>query len=93
MGWNIDIRSATPIAVEDVRDIVANLPPWLSRFGNPEQDWGWSCGVDVLKPKGCELGLHGAYAMSGKLAKPAARHFKKALKKHGYKMLKTRYSW
>jgi len=93
MGWNIYVRAETPIAVEDVRDIVANLPPRLSHFGNSEQEWGWSCGVDVLMPKGRTVGLRGSYAVSGKLAKPAARYFKQALREHGYKMLKTRYSW
>ena len=65
MSWSIDLKADRNIPVRSVKTALRALgemgaePP---RRGRPaaEQEWGWSCTVDVSRPRGRMLPLSGA---------------------------------
>jgi hypothetical protein len=95
MSWMITIRTDKNIQEKDIDVIVSTLPKELSSLlgENSKQTWGWSCGVDIDNPKGNELPIGGA-SFSAHLSEPTVDYLKKALKKIGYKKVRsTKISW
>lgn len=84
MGWLINIKSDREISEEEIDAIVDELPhELLGQFGPSKQRWGWSLAVDA-RIGGNALTLSGSYAMSGRMAEPAADAFASRLKRLGH---------
>lgn len=87
MGWSIRIKTDKPVTDDIVRDCIAEMPESMQKFG--EQEWGWSCSVDVQKPSRCSKSLgwyiSGAY-WSWDEGAPFAALLKALLEKRGYKV-------
>jgi hypothetical protein len=88
MGWGITLTSIDkPINPEDVESSIKEMPKqWRSWHGMETMcdDTMWHCEVDVFRPKGMELYLHGAYSISGLIAEPFAKMMALLLEKRGY---------
>jgi hypothetical protein len=61
MGWSLEIKADTLLTMGMVRKALVDF---LGEDPN-EQDWGWSCGVDVSRPEGDRLSIGGAYYSEG----------------------------
>jgi hypothetical protein len=93
MGWTIDLTANKKIDEEDICSIVKDLPKSLqSLFGTSEQQWGWSCRVDIYKPVGKTLTLHGA-GFSCTYGEPMARYIEMEMREKGYYVEIGEMSW
>jgi hypothetical protein len=88
MGWSIYIKTNKPVTDAVAKSFVAQLPKMYR--GSGEQEWGWSCAVDVQRPSRCHdrygWYISGAW-YSWKIAVPFATRLKRFLEKRGYTVM------
>ncbi len=88
MSWSIDIVANKPVKIDDLESCIENLPELLKgRSHCRENDWGWSCAVDITKPKegGNSFYISGA-VFSIDHARDMSNQLKKLLEEKGYKI-------
>lgn len=94
MGYNCKIKTDSIIDIQDVQDIVDNLPAHLSApFGNTKQMWGWSTGADLYLPEGNTITVGGTYSISGNIAEEYVDFLKQKLELKGYEHIITEWSY
>ena len=70
MSYRCTIYTTQAIKLQDIQNIVDNLPQEFSGYGgNSKQIWGWSCGCDIYNPKGTHIDIGGSESISGNIAK------------------------
>ena len=93
MSYKCELKSNRKIKIEDVREVVNELPKKLQGiFECSETNWGWSCGCDVWYPEDNTLIIGGSYGVSGDIAEEFVDYFKNKLKEKGYKIT-TKFNW
>lgn len=96
MGWTCYITTDKSIKDEDLDTIVASAPKHLAGAVASKQSWGWSSGVDVIKPSmrdNYSLRLSGSYGCSGDIAKEYAKWITEELIKIGHVIKSTKFNW